>query len=239
MLPLLVPLFVSAFRRADELAMAMEARCYRGGRGQHAHAAAALYQTGRSGRAVRWAPLLALAVIRALSRAEGRTIPRGASVSLVEYDGTDYSGWQRQENALSRAAACWRKRSPACWARKPCVIGASRTDAGVHALGQIAMFDTKSGIPAEKFAFALNTMLPADIRVRASEECAPDFHARYSGEGQDLSLSDRQRAPRQRARTAHPRALDLSAGRVPHGRGSPEHWWARMISARSRPAARS
>ena len=100
----------------------------------------------------------------------------------VEYDGSDYSGWQRQENAISVQQRLEEALSRLL-GEKTGVIGASRTDAGVHALGQVAMFDTKSGIPAEKFAFALNTMLPADIRVRASEECAPDFHARYQAKG--------------------------------------------------------
>ena len=64
-----------------------------------------------------------------------------------------------------------------------CVSGASRTDAGVHALGQSAHFDTESRIPADKFSFALNTMLPPDIRVTRSEEVPPEFHARFSTKG--------------------------------------------------------
>ena len=63
------------------------------------------------------------------------------------------------------------------------VTGASRTDAGVHALGQTAHFDTDSAIPDEKFAFALNTMLPDDIRVRASLSAPSDFHARFGAQG--------------------------------------------------------
>ena len=63
------------------------------------------------------------------------------------------------------------------------VTGASRTDAGVHALGQVAHFDTSSRIPGDKFCFALNTVLPEDIRVSASCDTRPDFHARFDAQG--------------------------------------------------------
>ena len=63
------------------------------------------------------------------------------------------------------------------------ITGSSRTDAGVHALGQSVHFDTQSRIPGDKFAFALNTMLPRDIRVRLSEDIDPEFHARFSTKG--------------------------------------------------------
>ena len=65
------------------------------------------------------------------------------------------------------------------------VTGASRTDAGVHALGQNAHFDTSSRIPADKFSFALNTLLPEDIRVRQSSEVGERFHARFSASGKE------------------------------------------------------
>ena len=100
----------------------------------------------------------------------------------VEYDGTNYAGWQRQANAPtvqeSLEAALTRLTG-----ETRCVHGASRTDAGVHALGQSAHFDTESRIPADKFAFALNTLLPPDIRVTKSEEASEDFHARFSSKG--------------------------------------------------------
>lgn len=97
---------------------------------------------------------------------------------IVEYDGTHYAGWQRQINAMSvqqklEEALSRLTKTPVT------VTGASRTDAGVHALGQTVHFDTTSRIPAEKFSYALNTMLPYDIRVRASMDAAPDFHARF------------------------------------------------------------
>lgn len=100
----------------------------------------------------------------------------------VEYDGSEYAGWQRQSNAMTvqeRLEEAVKKLTGEC----VCVSGASRTDAGVHALGQSAHFDTESRIPADKFSFALNTRLPPDIRVVNSEEVEPDFHARFSGRG--------------------------------------------------------
>ncbi len=101
---------------------------------------------------------------------------------VVEYDGTDYAGWQRQSNAMTVQEQLERavKRLTS---ETVCVSGASRTDAGVHALGQSAHFDTESRIPADKFSFALNTLLPPDIRVVKSEEVAADFHSRFSGHG--------------------------------------------------------
>lgn len=101
---------------------------------------------------------------------------------IVEYDGTNYAGWQRQSNAMTVQEKLERavKRLTG---EDVCVSGASRTDAGVHALGQSAHFDTQSRIPADKFSFALNTMLPPDIRVVRSEEVAADFHSRFSGRG--------------------------------------------------------
>jgi len=101
---------------------------------------------------------------------------------IVEYDGTNYAGWQRQDNALSvqevlETALGKLLQSPVR------VTGASRTDAGVHALGQSVHFDTESRIPPEKYAYALNTLLPRDVRVRLSRQVADDFHARFSTKG--------------------------------------------------------
>lgn len=100
----------------------------------------------------------------------------------LEYDGTGYAGWQRQENALAVQQVVEEAVS-ALVKRKTVLFGASRTDAGVHALGQRAHFDTDSRIPPEKYAYALNTMLPRDIRVRESRAVADDFHARFSATG--------------------------------------------------------
>ena len=100
----------------------------------------------------------------------------------IEYDGTAYAGWQRQENALAVQQVIEEALTKPTRARVV-TAGASRTDAGVHALGQTAHFDTESRIPPDKYAFALNTMLPADIRIRKSEAVSEDFHARFSNKG--------------------------------------------------------
>ena len=100
----------------------------------------------------------------------------------IEYDGTAYAGWQRQENALAVPQVIEEALTKLTRARVV-IAGASRTDAGVHALGQTAHFDTESRIPPDKYAFALNTMLPADIRIRKSEAVSEDFHARFSNKG--------------------------------------------------------
>jgi tRNA pseudouridine38-40 synthase len=95
----------------------------------------------------------------------------------VAYDGTHYHGWQVQPNAPTIEGELNRALSE-LMQTEITVIGASRTDAGVHALGNVAVFDSKTPIPPEKIAFAVNRCLPADIRVMASEEAAPDFHPR-------------------------------------------------------------
>lgn len=101
---------------------------------------------------------------------------------IIEYDGTNFAGWQRQENALAVQQVMEEK-----WARltgeKLVMTGSSRTDAGVHALCQNIHFDTACRIPPEKISFALNTMLPEDIRVRASMAAQEDFHARFGATG--------------------------------------------------------
>ena len=100
----------------------------------------------------------------------------------VEYDGTNYAGWQRQANALAVQQVI--EEALRRLTGEPIVLhGASRTDAGVHALGQSVHFDTDSRIPGDKFSFALNTMLPPDIRVSASEDAPEGFHARFSTVG--------------------------------------------------------
>lgn len=96
----------------------------------------------------------------------------------VAYDGTAYSGWQLQPRAETIEGVLNRCLSELTGETVE-VIGASRTDSGVHALGNVAVFDTKSPIPAEKFSYALNQRLPEDIRIRGSREVAADFHPRH------------------------------------------------------------
>ena len=96
----------------------------------------------------------------------------------VEYDGTNYAGWQRQINGLAVQQVLEETLQKATKERIV-VTGASRTDAGVHALGQAVHFDTDSRIPPEKYPFVLNTMLPRDIRVHTGREVPEGFHARF------------------------------------------------------------
>ena len=97
---------------------------------------------------------------------------------IVAYDGTNYHGWQLQNNGITIESELNRCLSELL--KEPIeVIGASRTDAGVHALGNVAVFDTRSRIPAEKISYALNIRLPEDIRIQKSEEVAADWHPRY------------------------------------------------------------
>ncbi len=95
----------------------------------------------------------------------------------VAYDGTNYHGWQVQENGITIESELNRCLSELLGERIR-VIGASRTDAGVHALCNVAVFDTESRMPAEKMSYALNQRLPEDIRVRKSEEVEADWHPR-------------------------------------------------------------
>lgn len=96
----------------------------------------------------------------------------------IAYDGTAYCGWQVQpgketiEGVLNRCISELTGETVE-------VIGASRTDSGVHALGNIAVFDTDSSIPAEKFSYALNQRLPEDIRIQDAGEVDSTFHPRH------------------------------------------------------------
>ena len=101
---------------------------------------------------------------------------------IVEYDGTAYCGFQRQQNGPSVQQAL-EEALLRLTGGQVSVVGSSRTDAGVHARGLCAHFDSATRVPPEKLAFALNTMLPFDIRVRQSGEAPPGFHARYSAAG--------------------------------------------------------
>lgn len=100
----------------------------------------------------------------------------------VSYDGTAYSGWQYQDNAPSVQEALEQALEQALGTFTR-VTGASRTDAGVHALGQRAHFDTSATIPPEKYPFVLNRFLPPDIRVTEGRQVPLHFHARYQAAG--------------------------------------------------------
>lgn len=97
---------------------------------------------------------------------------------IIAYDGTNYCGWQVQINGITVEEVINEKLTELL-GEKITVIGASRTDSGVHALGNVAVFDTETKIPAEKISFALNQRLPNDIRIQQSEEVPADFHPRF------------------------------------------------------------
>lgn len=98
---------------------------------------------------------------------------------VVAYDGTNYHGWQVQDNGITIEEVLNRTIGELVQEDIK-VIGASRTDAGVHACGNVAVFDTESRIPGDKFSFALNQRLPDDIRIQGSCEVDADFHPRYA-----------------------------------------------------------
>lgn len=97
---------------------------------------------------------------------------------IVSYDGTNYCGWQIQNNGITVEEVLNHVLTDLC-REEIAVIGASRTDSGVHALGNVAVFDTNSRIPGEKFSFALNQRLPDDIRIQRSDEVADEWHPRF------------------------------------------------------------
>lgn len=97
----------------------------------------------------------------------------------LEYDGTGYAGWQRQRKHPTVQAAVEAAIQRITQAHIP-VIGAGRTDAGAHALGQVASFRSDKALSAIEWLRALNALLPPDISVRSVEVIADDFHARYS-----------------------------------------------------------
>jgi tRNA pseudouridine38-40 synthase len=135
---------------------------------------------------------------------------------LVEYDGTGLCGWQRQANgptvqghleaALARLLT-----------HEVAVVGASRTDAGVHARGQVASFRTERAIPLHGVRRGLNALLPPAIAIVEASEVADDFHPRFSATGKHyryLVLTRADRSPRWRDRAwHHPAPLDRDAMR--------------------------
>jgi len=135
---------------------------------------------------------------------------------IVEYDGTALCGWQRQangptvqghlEDALTRLLD-----------GATSVVGASRTDAGVHARGQVASFRTERAIPLHGVRRGLNSLLPPAIAIADAAEVPDDFHPRFSATGKHyryLVLTRGDRSPRWRNRAwHHPGALDLAAMR--------------------------
>lgn len=101
---------------------------------------------------------------------------------LIAYEGTRYSGWQIQKNSISIQALLEKYLSIIL--RVPIkVIGSGRTDAGVHAIGQVAHFKTTASLEFSRLLKSLNGLLPPDIKVLSIEEAPLNFHARYSAIG--------------------------------------------------------
>ncbi|PRZ13357.1 tRNA pseudouridine38-40 synthase [Laceyella sediminis] len=154
----------------------------------------------------------------------------------ISYDGTDFSGFQRQpgqrtiqaelENALT-----------ALMREKIEIHGSGRTDAGVHAQGQICHFVTSSPIPAEKIAYILRNMLPRDIVAVSSEEVPSDFHARKSAHWKTYRYQiDTRRAPdvfSRRYRTHLPYVVDFQAMREAAGYLVGTHDFTSLCSAKT------
>jgi tRNA pseudouridine38-40 synthase len=97
----------------------------------------------------------------------------------IEYEGTAYLGWQRQPQGMTIQQAL-EESLERITGQAPQVIGASRTDTGVHARGQVANFKTDSAMPVERIQSALNALLPMDIAILAAEEVPEGFNARFS-----------------------------------------------------------
>ena len=97
----------------------------------------------------------------------------------IEYDGKEFNGWQKQPTKLNIQGTI--ERAIEIVTGSKCdLIGSGRTDAGVHALGQVANFKTESNIPIEKMAIAINSQLKKAIVIKQAEEVEEDFHSRYT-----------------------------------------------------------
>ena len=96
----------------------------------------------------------------------------------IEYDGKDFNGWQKQPNKLNIQGEIERAIEEIT-GEKVDLIASGRTDAGVHALAQMANFKTNSKLPVEKYPIALNTKLKKSIRIQKAEEVEENFHSRY------------------------------------------------------------
>ena len=100
----------------------------------------------------------------------------------IQYDGNKYCGWQKQPNSPGIQGTI-EYAIYEITKEKVNITGSGRTDAGVHALGQVANFKTNSTIPADRIPDALNAKLPKDISIMSCQEVDEDFHSRYSATG--------------------------------------------------------
>ena len=100
---------------------------------------------------------------------------------VIAYDGTGYCGWQRQKNAVTIQGEI-EQRLGRLTDGPVSLLGAGRTDAGVHALGMVANFHTEKTLSCKAFLHGLNALLPGSIRILSAEEAAADFHSRFSSQ---------------------------------------------------------
>lgn len=135
---------------------------------------------------------------------------------VVSYDGTGYSGWALQSGTPNTVEGVLNRAIHGLTGEDIKVIGASRTDAGVHAYGNVAVFDTGSTIPGDRFSFALNHILPADVRIVESMEVAQEFHPRHCDAEKTYEyriLNTRMPVPVKRLYTYH-FSMPLDAGKM-------------------------
>ena len=134
---------------------------------------------------------------------------------VVAYEGTNYRGWQIQNNGITIESVLNETLSQLLGERIT-VIGASRTDSGVHSLGNVAVFDTNARMPADKISYALNQRLPEDIRIQKSEEAASDFHPRHchSLKTYEYHILNREFPDPTRTRYAHFTYVPLNVTRM-------------------------
>ena len=178
LIPMLIPLFVSAFRRAEDMADAMEAKCYRGGEGRTKWKIAPWRKCDTLVMIFFACPIFAGSI---LSRTIlGDAMERNIKLTIA-YDGSGFVGWQRQPAHHGKSIQQQIEDSlSALLDHKVVIHGAGRTDAGVHAIGQVANFFCDKPLPIDKLADILNNILPSSIRIISAIEVTPEFHARFS-----------------------------------------------------------
>ena len=200
LVPVLVPLTVGAFRRADELAEAMESRGYKGGEGRTRY------------RELRFRARDALALCRHRARTPDRGPALTKYAGLVEYDGADFAGWAAQpglrtvEGVLSEALYTV--------LRQPVKMSvAGRTDAGVHASGQVISFSAETDLRPAQISYKATAVLPKDVAMRRCVAAREDFDARRDAISRTYEyrlVNHEIRSPLKRHRAAYvPQRLDL------------------------------
>ena len=127
---------------------------------------------------------------------------------IIEYDGTDYHGWQCQAN-LPTVQKTIEDALRQITGENVKITGSGRTDAGVHAIGQVANFFIETRMDPETLRKALNSTLPRDISIIKAQEVPDGFHAQFSSRSKDIRIQDFQQAASPRASekqsVAHPR----------------------------------